>query len=262
MTTASHHPVTGDRRRWLASMAGVWLSGAGWAVAAEGEPVLILTEEFPPYNFTQDGKLTGLAPEVIEAMLQQMGLKGRFQSLPWARAYETAINVPGVLLCSVVRTPEREQRFKWVGAIAASEYYLFSLASKPIELDSLDDARSLQIGTVTLSAGEQFLLSKGFAKGHGLQSVARNEPNYEKLRKGHIDLWIMNQLTAHYLVRKAGRDPVKALHKSLAIAELSTQHYYVALGAGTPDSDVARFRNAFDAVARDGSLERLLRKWQ
>ncbi len=75
-------------------MAGLFVGVAGVSVAAAG-PVRVLTEEFPPYNYTEGGKITGLGTEVVEAVLQQLGLQGQFQSLPWARAYETASNVPG-----------------------------------------------------------------------------------------------------------------------------------------------------------------------
>ncbi len=252
---------TGVRRRELACLMGLLCSGWRLAGAADG-PVRIVTEEFPPYNYTEGGKITGLGTEVVEAVLQQLGLHGQFQSLPWARAYETASNVPGVLIYSMVRTPERDKRFKWVGVIAPSEYYLFSLADKGLAIDSLVKAQGLQIGTVNQSVGEQFLLSRGFVKGKNLQTSARNELNYEKLRLGHIDLWVMNRLTAYHLVRQAGQDPEKTLHKALAIPELSSQSYYMAFGAQTPDATVERFRKALETLQRNGSLDRLQRKWQ
>ena len=253
--------IFGICRRYLACMVGLFVGVAGVSVAA-AEPVRVLTEEFPPYNYTEGGKITGLGTEVVEAVLQQLGLQGQFQSLPWARAYETASNVPGVLIYSMVRTPEREKRFKWVGVIAPSEYYLFSLADKGLAITSLGKAQGLQIGTVNQSVGEQFLLSRGFVKGKNLQASVRNELNYEKLRLGHIDLWIMNRLSAYHLVRQAGQDPEKTLHKALAIPELSSQGYYMAFGAQTPDATVEPFRKALETLQRNGSLDRLQRKWQ
>ncbi len=139
--TEHQHWATGVRRRELTVL--VALLGSGWrlADAAEG-PVRILTEEFPPYNYTDGGKVTGLGTEVVEAVLQELGLQGQFQSMPWARAYETASNVPGVLIYSMVRTPEREKLFKWVGVIAPSDYYLFSLADKALSIPSLEKAQA------------------------------------------------------------------------------------------------------------------------
>ena len=139
---------------------------------------------------------------------------------------------------------------------------LDGLADKALSISSLEKARGLQIGTVNQSVGEQFLLSKGFVKGKNLQASAKNELNYEKLRLGRIDLWIMNQLTAYHLVRQAGQNPEKALHKALAIPELSSQSYYMAFGAQTSDATVERFRKALESLQRNGSFDRLQRKWQ
>ena len=227
----------------------------GWRLAGAADgPVRILTEEFPPYNYTEGGQITGLGTEVVEAVLQQLGVQGQFQSMPWARAYETASNVPGVLIYSMVRTPEREKRFKWVGVIAPSEYSLFSLADKPLSLASLEKAQSLQIGTVNQSVGEQFLLSRGFVKGKNLQASARNELNYEKLRLGRIDLWVMNRLTAYHLVRQAGQDPEKTLHKTLAIPELSATTWRLGLRRSMPPWSVSarRWRRCSAMAASTG----------
>ena len=72
---------TGVRRRELACLMGLLCCGWRLAGAADG-PVRIVTEEFPPYNYTEGGKITGLGTEVVEAVLQQLGLHGQFQSLP------------------------------------------------------------------------------------------------------------------------------------------------------------------------------------
>ena len=216
---AQQYTHTGVRRRELACLMGLLCGGRRLRAAADGR-CASLPKNSHPTTTRSAGKITGLGTEVVEAVLQQLGLQGQFQSMPWARAYETASNVPGVLIYSMVRTPEREKRFKWVGVIAPSEYYLFSLADKRLTIDSLGKAQGLQIGTVNQSVGEQFLLSRGFVKGKNLQTSARNELNYEKLRLGHIDLWIMNRLTAYHLVRQAGQDPEKTLQKALAFQSL------------------------------------------
>lgn len=249
------------RLGWRVAL-GCWLCcGLGAAMAAG--PVPVLTEEFPPYNYTDQGRITGLGTEVVEAVLKELGLQGSFQSMPWARAYETAINTPGVLLYSIVRTPEREKSFKWVGVIAPADYRLFALAGRDIRLTSLEDAKRWQIGTVQQTVGEQFLLAQGFQKGMNLQTSVRNELNYDKLRQGRIDLWIMNRLTAYELVRQAGYVPDKALQDVLRIEALSSQGgYYMAFGVQTPDALVEQFRKGLRAIVRNGAYDRIQRKWQ
>jgi len=239
----------------------VALCWAGLAPAASDPVVRILTEEFPPYNFTRDGRVTGLGTEVVEAVLAELTLKGQIQSLPWARAYETARTTPGVLLYSIVRTPERERLFKWVGVIAPATYYLYGRAGRDLTIDSLDAARQYQVATVNEDVGEQFLLANGFAKGQQLQSSVKYEHNYEKLKLGRVDLWIMSEITANHLARQAGDDPAATLNKLYRIPELSNGGYYMAFGSATPDATVERFRQGLDAIRRKGIFDRLQRKW-
>ena len=260
MAAQQHIDADIGRREFMT--LGALLFGAAPLTAAAQVPVRVVTEEFPPYNYTENDRITGMGTEVVEAVLKEAGVRGQIQSLPWARAYETAINVPSVLIYSIVRTAERDKLFKWVGVIASSEYYLFSLSDRNLHIQSLEDARHLQIGAVSQSVGEQFLLSRGFVKGKNLQSSAKNELNYEKLRLGRVDLWILNRITAFHLVRQAGQDPEKVLHMTVPIPELSAQSYYMAFGNSTPDATVAKFRTALETVTRDGRLEQLQRKWQ
>ena len=250
-------------KRYLVCMAGLLLGVVGVGMAADG-PVRVLTEEFPPYNYTDvaQGKITGLSTEVVEAVLRELGLQGEFHSMPWARAYETTRNTPGVLIYSIGRTPERDKLFKWVGVIAPANYYLFGQPGRTYHVDSLDAAKQYRIATVNEDVGEQFLVANGFVKGKNLQPSVKYELNYEKLKLGRVDLWIMSELTAAYLARQSGDEPAKTLVKVYRIPELSSEGYYMAFGNQTPDAQVARFRKGLEAIQRNGTLERLQRKWQ
>lgn len=225
------------------------------------EPLRIITEEYPPYNYTDQGKITGLSTEVVEAVLKELKLQGSIQSLPWARGYDTARNASGVLIYSIGRTREREALFKWVGVIAPTDYYLYALPGRPLKIDSLDMAKQYQIATVNQDVGEQFLVAHGFVKGQNLQSSVKYELNYQKLKLGRVDLWIMSELTANHLARSAGDDPAKTLAKVYRIPDLSSEGYYMAFGAQTPDATVAQFRKALETIKKNGTFDALKKKW-
>ncbi|MGP1629110.1 MAG: substrate-binding periplasmic protein, partial [Giesbergeria sp.] len=238
------------------------LLAASPLTAAAQAPVRILTEEYPPYNYTDQGKITGLSTEVVMAVLQELKLRGDFQSLPWARAYETARNTPDVLIYSIGRTPERDKSFKWVGVIATTNYYLFGRPGRTYHVDSLEAAKKYRIATVNEDVGEEFLLSRGFVKGQNLQPSVKYELNYEKLKMDRVDLWIMDELTASYLARQAGDDPAKTLLRVYRIPELTNDESYMAFGKQTPDATVEKFRHALETVKRSGRYEQLQRKWK
>lgn len=245
---------------WLARVVLVAGVGVG-LVARAGEPIRIVTEEYPPYNYTEQGKITGLSTDVVHAVLKELRLEGTIQSLPWARAYDTVKSASGVLIYSIGRTPEREPLFKWVGVIAPADYYLYALPGKALKIESLEMAKQYQIGTVNQDVGEQFLLARGFVKGQNLQSSVKYELNYQKLQMGRVDLWIMNELTANHLARQAGDDPAKTLAKVYHINDLSSEGYYMAFGSQTPDATVAQFRRGLEAIKKNGTFDALKKKW-
>jgi polar amino acid transport system substrate-binding protein len=233
---------------------------AGILPSRAGETIKVLTEEYPPFNYTDKGKITGLGTEVVQAVLKEINVEGQFQSVPWARAYETTQTNENVLIYSINRSKEREKLFKWVGQITPVDFYMFSLKSRNISLSDLNSAKNLQTGTVNQDVGEQFLTAQGFVVGRNLQSSNKYELNYEKLKLGRIDLWIMNELSASYIARQAGDNPTHLLQKALRIPEISSGNY-MAFGLKTPDALVARFRKGLESIKKNGTYDALQKKW-
>jgi polar amino acid transport system substrate-binding protein len=231
--------------------------------AAATDEIRIVTEELPPYNMTQDGRLTGMSTEVVQAVLKEVGVQAGIQSMPWARAYDIALNSENVLIYSITRTAQREKLFKWVGVIVPTRWYLFSRPGSNIHLDNLDDARKYQIATVNEDAGEQYLVSHGFAIGKNLQSSNKYEHNYEKLKLGRVDLWISIELNALYLIRQAGDDPDRTVERALNMPGLGGEYgLNMAFSLRTPDALVERFRKGLETIRKNGTYDAILRKWQ
>ncbi|MHA6495306.1 substrate-binding periplasmic protein [Pseudomonas borbori] len=233
-------------------------------LAGATDKIRIVTEELPPYNMTLDGQLTGMSTEVVRAVLEEIDVDADIQSMPWARAYDTALNSENVLIYSIIRTPQRENLFKWVGVIAPTNWHLYSLAERTIQLTDLDQARQYQIATVKEDAGEQYLIANGFAIGKNLQSSNKYEHNYEKLKFRRVDLWVSNELNASYLVRQAGEDPAKMLVSALSLPELGGNGgsgLNMAFGPKTSNAVVERFRKGLAAIRSNGTYDAIAKKW-
>lgn len=237
------------------------LAACGWP--AHAEPALrIVTEELPPYNMTQGGHVTGLSTEVVQAVLKEAGLQAPIQSMPWARAYDIALNDENVLIYSITRTPQREKLFKWVGTIAPTQWYLFSHSARPLPVKTLEDVRRHQVATVKEDVGEQYLVAKGFVIGKNLQSSNKYEHNYEKLKLGRVDFWIANELNATYLSRQAGDDPARVLVRALPLPDLvQDEGLNMAFSLKTPDALVERLRKSLETIRRNSTYDAIRRKW-
>lgn len=230
---------------------------------ARSQPLRIVTEELPPYSMTRDGQLTGMSTEVVQAVLKEVNVQASIQSMPWARAYDLALHDPDVLIYSITRTAEREHSFKWVGTIATTRWYLYSSSAHPIRLMDLDDARDWQTATVNEDVGEQYLIGKKFVIGQQLQSSNHYELNYQKLRTGHVDLWISDELNADYLVRQDGEEPGRTLVQSLRVPELEEDGgLNMAFSLSTPDATVQLFQKGLRAIRENGTYDAIARKWR
>lgn len=77
------------------------------------------TEDYPPYNYLKNGKVTGIAVETLNLVWEELGESPKKISLvPWARGYQKILNENDIVLFSTTRTPERENLFKWACPIA------------------------------------------------------------------------------------------------------------------------------------------------
>ena len=228
---------------------------------AEAQDIKIVTEELPPYNYTDNGVVTGMATEVVRAVLDELELRvDDIRVYPWARAYKSALEQPNVLIYSISRTPEREELFKWVGEVAPLNIYLFKLAARTdIQLVTLENAKQYLIGVGRDSAPEQYLMLKGFVKKKHLDNTGNLKQNLLKLVNQRVDLVPTTELSFFYQARLLGYDPA-LFTKARKIEELS-KLLYMAFSRQTSDELVDRFRKALEAVKNQGVYDAIQQKY-
>jgi len=117
--------------RW-ARLIGACVLGVSLTARAAGPmpELTALTEQLPPLNMEMDGRVTGFSSELLDMMAADAGIPLRKQVLPWARAYDRALRHSDVILYSLVRTPERESLFRWVGPISPRRIVLYRWADR------------------------------------------------------------------------------------------------------------------------------------
>ncbi|MGL6041304.1 MAG: substrate-binding periplasmic protein, partial [Deefgea sp.] len=107
------------------------------------------TENLPPLNYEENGIAQGYSVELLQAIANEAGMKINIQVMPWARAYQTALVTPNALLFTLVRNPERENLFLWIGPIAKRKVFLFKLSQRnDITVAELSAAKKYRIGAV------------------------------------------------------------------------------------------------------------------
>ena len=156
------------------------------------------------------------------------------------------------------RNPKRENLFHWIGPIAPSKYFLFSLKqNKNIKINNLVDAQKYRIGTVREDVREQYLLSRGFTKGKNIFPTSTYFSSFLKLKAKRIDLWAMNEMVAFHLLKEKGIDPNKVLKRSFYFEALSKKGLYMAFNKRSSPELVKNFQGAFLKMKENGKFDEL-----
>ena len=236
---------------------------APFAGAAE---IRIVTEEYPPYNYTDKGQVTGLSTEVVRAVLAEVKIEAPIQVNQWKNAYALALTEPNVLIYSIGRSADREDQFKWVGEISPpARIFLFALANRvdrgQVNVGSLEDAKAYKIGTTKDDFREQYLVSKGFVIGENLIRAELIHNNMRNLFWGNIDLSAFNELVGYTLAKRLGYDP-REIKEVLELDEIPVAGNYMAFSRGTDDEMVELFQTALSKIKQAGIYESIVKKYR
>lgn len=224
---------------------------------AYGESITIVTEEFPPYSYSDNGKITGIGTETVFAVLNDLKIKPEIKIYPWARAYKMALSQKNVLIFTISRTQQRENLFKWVGPVAPSSVALFSLQKRDdMTINSLNDAKKYKIGAVREDARTQYLLSKDFTR---IDQVTNDTQNLKKLLANRIDLWLVDELTAYYMIKENGY--ANKIFKKVYGFQISSGAY-MAFSKSTSDELVETFRKSLENIKIDGTYAKIVEKYK
>ena len=72
----------------------------------------ILTEDFPPVNYNQKGKLTGFSVEVVREILNRQGKPDTIELKNWSESYQRLKVEENLAFFSTSRIKQREKMFK------------------------------------------------------------------------------------------------------------------------------------------------------
>ena len=214
----------------------------------------ILTEEFPPYNFTEAGKINGISTEIVREILKKINHPDNLEVLPWAQGYELLQKEDNIILFSTTRSPIREDLFKWVGPLVPNNTAFFAKKGSGISISGMDDAKRVKsIGVYKDDFGELLLKKKGFKN---LDSEVDNKLNVKKLVEGKIDLWLINELTGKHMAMVAGyADKIEKVY------EVQKDSMYIAFSKSTPDTVIEEWQNVLDKIRDDGTFAQIFSSW-
>jgi len=228
------------------------------------EKLALFTEEFPPFNYSEKGKIIGVSTEIVEAVMKKAGVEYAIQSLPWARTYKMSQAKPNSFIYSISRRAKREGLFQWVGIITPATQSIFALSNRAdVKISSLDDLNKYEVGTTVEDSREAYLASKGFDV-EQFQRVAGDSAytlNYKKLKKKRIDVMPMPDAVMSHISKQQGDNPSQVLKKVFPLTEISQGGYYLAASLTTPKETVEKVKAALESFKTTNEYKMILKKW-
>ncbi len=104
---------------------------------AEDESLTIITENWPPYNYAENGEVKGFSTEIVQSILKDLKLSFEIQILPGARGEKLLAEGSRVMNFSLFRTAARENHYKWIGPIAEDSIYFYKKKGNPLRIQTL-----------------------------------------------------------------------------------------------------------------------------
>jgi polar amino acid transport system substrate-binding protein len=248
-------------KRLLLALGGtlVVLTAAARAEVDPDYSVVLLTENFPPYNmaingknFAQEDNIDGIAVDIVREMFKRAGVKYSLTlRFPWDRIYKLALEKPGYGVFVTARLPEREQLFKWVGPIGPDDWVMLAKGDSPISLNNLDEAKQYKVGAYKGDAIAEHLVEKGLQP----LTALRDQENAKKLMAGQIDLWATGDPAGRYLAKQEGISGLKT------VLRFDSAELYLALNKEMPDEIVAKLQVALDQMRAEGFVDDILNSY-
>jgi polar amino acid transport system substrate-binding protein len=244
-------------RRGLVSAMTLWVAGVVPAFAAPEADFIAYTEEWPPYNYTQNGQVRGIATDVLRAACGKAGFECEIEMVPWARAYYSAKNAPNALVYTTARKPDRENEFLWVGPIMPRATWVYGHPGSEKKLQSLKDLATVKVGIVRGEASQKDLEAVGVPASAFVPEVD-NPTVLRQFMNKVVDVMVDTEVGMAWKLRDAGL-PSNVVTRLMKLSDEGA--YYYAVNLKSDPDRVRRLQQAIDALRRDGKIDAIAKEY-
>lgn len=220
-------------------------------VMAAAQPALEIVGPIrPPYVSEIDGKPAGPALDLARRIAADAGLTPNIRILPFQRAV-LQLDLGGTLYPALLRTPQREARYAWIGMVHADQAVFFTRAGMAA-IDTQEQARQVaQIGVLRGSELLPMLQSYGLDNIHIASSEAENA---RLLQAGRITAWFALNAVGLATTQELGMNAAE-FRTGASFAQLS---FWVVASPGLPPALIDALRDGYARLRQSGEYDRIM----
>lgn len=210
------------------------------------ETLHFVTEEYAPFNYLKDGKITGIAVDQIDAITKAAGIDYTMEIMPWARAFAMAESQPKTCVFTTGYNRERADRFAWVNPLLKDEMVLLKRKDGSKGPATTSEALGMKVGSQRGDFAVEALEALGFKD---IDLATDIDISLRKLTSGRIDLMPTSVKTYEKMV-KEGHPVEKAML-------MAGQVYGLACHKDTPPDLITRLQAELDKLVVSGEQDRI-----
>lgn len=174
------------------------------------ESIRQMTEIFPSFQYKYHDKIIGINTDIVNAIQKEIHVNNKIEAKTWSKALRIVNSKKNTTLFSMLKTPERENKYKWVGPLSFMKLVFFKKKGSKITLHSIEDAKKVKrIGVTKGVANYEMLRKQGFTN----LVVMRDAEDEENI---NIKTSIERADKALYEAKESGKNKVCIYLKNLS----------------------------------------------
>lgn len=239
-------------------LAAVFLCATGSSTMGQtAEPLpRLLTLPYPPYTIESGPDAPGALGEIVVKMSKRMGLPPtEVEFFPWPRTQMIAQSQRHAVIFPMDRSSQRENEYRWIVQLHCRVVGFVGLGAFTGDLDQGESLTQFKVGILRASPSQELLKTMKITKIIEAKDYAELA---KMLQRNVIDVIFGTQEISTYELTQAG---FKSGEFKVG-KPVYSRGIWLAGNLAMLDSEVAKWRRAFDQVTQDGTYSRTLRKYK
>lgn len=172
---------------------------------AYGKTLELVTLEYPPYEYTENRKIKGIAVDIVKEAFRRMNQTINITVLPWARAINMIEHSKADAIFTAYKNQQRELFADYSKEVLMYQTMSFFVKKgSPIIFDgNIGSLKNYMFGTVIkVSYGKKFDDAKNNKILDKIVETSSVRQNILMLTHGRIDIWVNNKYGGLFELKK------------------------------------------------------------
>ncbi|MBU0651038.1 transporter substrate-binding domain-containing protein [bacterium] len=218
------------------------------------EKIVLGYVDFPPYEFEDKGKPSGVLVDIVQTVFQKAGVQLELKFLPFEQAYKQAKNGKINGLFNFYKTEDRLKSFDYSEPTIKNPLIFFVRKDSEMYFNKLEDLKGLKIGVMPGYAyGKDFDESSLFVREEADSHLA----NIKKLVLGQIDAYVCDKLVGLNVALKNNlMSELKILSSPLKVMD-----GYIGFTKDKHQEVINKINEALKEMNKNGDIEKMINKY-